>query len=157
MIRVLAGIVGVPEKGEQLTRELEAGLARIREASRSWPQRPRVYFEEWDDPLISGIHWVEELVEIAGGAPIFPELARAGLAKDRIVDPAEVIRRDPEIVLATVTVPTRVEEPEEEVEEELEEGVEGELPEGEAAPEAEGEAPAAAEEAAGEPGSAEEG
>ena len=67
----------------------------------SWPRRPRVYFEEWDDPLISGIQWVEELVEIAGGEPIFPELRRTKLAKDRIVDSAEVVRRDPEIIVAS--------------------------------------------------------
>jgi iron complex transport system substrate-binding protein len=60
-----------------------------------------VFFEEWDDPLISGIRWVEELVAIAGGTPIFPELAAAGLAKDRIVDPGEVARRDPEVVFAS--------------------------------------------------------
>ena len=60
-----------------------------------------MFFEEWDDPLISGIRWVEELVEIAGGRPIFPELAGARLAKDRIVDPLEVARRDPDIVLAS--------------------------------------------------------
>jgi iron complex transport system substrate-binding protein len=60
-----------------------------------------VFFEEWDDPLISGIRWVEELVEIAGGTPIFPELAEARLAKNRVVDPAEVVRRDPELILAS--------------------------------------------------------
>jgi iron complex transport system substrate-binding protein len=60
-----------------------------------------VFFEEWDEPLISGIRWVEELVEIAGGVPIFPELARCGLAKDRIVDPADVARRDPEVIFAS--------------------------------------------------------
>jgi iron complex transport system substrate-binding protein len=60
-----------------------------------------VYFEEWDNPLISGIQWVEELVEIAGGQPVFPELRCAKLGKDRIVDPAEVVRRDPEIIVAS--------------------------------------------------------
>jgi len=60
-----------------------------------------VFFEEWDDPLISGIRWVEELVAIAGAEPIFPELSGAGLAKDRIVDPAEVARRDPEVIFAS--------------------------------------------------------
>jgi iron complex transport system substrate-binding protein len=60
-----------------------------------------VFFEEWDEPLISGIRWVEELVEIAGGSPIFPELAGAGLGRDRIVDPADVARRDPEVIFAS--------------------------------------------------------
>ena len=65
------------------------------------PRRPRVFFEEWDDPLISGIRWVEELVAIAGGVPIFPELAEARLAKDRVVSAAEVATRDPEVVFAS--------------------------------------------------------
>jgi len=60
-----------------------------------------VFFEEWDAPLISGISWVEELVEVAGGEPIFPELRGGRLAKDRIVDPGEVARRDPEVIIAS--------------------------------------------------------
>ena len=63
--------------------------------------RPRVFFEEWDDPLISGIRWVEELVEIAGGDPIFPELRDAKLGKERIVDPDEVARRAPDVIVAS--------------------------------------------------------
>ena len=101
MIRVLAGIVGVAAKGEQLARELDAGLERIRAASREWPRRPRVYFEEWDDPLISGIQWVEELVEIAGGDPVFPERRQARLAKDRIVASDEVIAAAPDVIIGS--------------------------------------------------------
>jgi iron complex transport system substrate-binding protein len=101
MIRVLAGIVGVTDKGEQLARELEAGLDRIRVASEAWPRRPRVYFEEWDDPLISGIQWVEELVEIAGGAPVFPDRRHARLAKDRIVTSEEVIAAAPDVIIGS--------------------------------------------------------
>ena len=101
MIRVLAGIVGVAAKGEQLARELDAGLERIRAASREWPRRPRVYFEEWDDPLISGIQWVEELVEIAGGDPVFPERRQARLAKDRIVASDEVIPAAPDVIIGS--------------------------------------------------------
>ena len=66
-----------------------------------FPRRLRVFFEEWDDPMISGIRWVEELMEIAGGDPVFPELRHAGLGRDRIVDPAEVARRDPEVIFAS--------------------------------------------------------
>ena len=73
----------------------------MRDISARFPKRLRVFFEEWDEPLISGIRWVEELVEIAGGLPIFPELADARLAKDRIVDPAEAARRDPEVIFAS--------------------------------------------------------
>jgi iron complex transport system substrate-binding protein len=80
---------------------LTTDLDRIRYAAAHFPTRLRVFFEEWDEPLISGIRWVEELVAIAGGAPIFPELATAGLAKDRIVDPSEVARRDPEVIFAS--------------------------------------------------------
>jgi len=65
------------------------------------PRRPRVFFEEWPDPLISGIRWVEELVEIAGGDPIFPELRDKPLGKDRIVNAAEVIARNPDVIVAS--------------------------------------------------------
>src|SRR5215831_843555 len=101
MIRMLGGLIGCQAEAEALAGRLSAGLETIRAAAAARPARPRVFFEEWDDPLISGIRWVEELVEIAGGAPIFPELAGARLAKDRIVDPAEAARRDPEIIFAS--------------------------------------------------------
>jgi len=101
MIAMLGGLVGCQREAEQLADRLAADLDRVREAAARFPVRLRVFFEEWDDPLISGIRWVEELVEIAGGAPIFPELAQSGLAKDRIVDPAEVARRDPQVVFAS--------------------------------------------------------
>jgi len=101
MIRVLAGIVGVPAKGEALASELEAGLERVRDEARGFARRPRVYFEEWDDPLISGIQWVEELVEIAGGDPVFPDRRRAKLAKDRIVSSEDVIAARPEVIIGS--------------------------------------------------------
>jgi iron complex transport system substrate-binding protein len=101
MIRMLAGIVGVAEKGERLVRELEAGLERIREAAAGWSRRPRVYFEEWDDPLITGIRWVEELVEIAGGEAVFPDKRDAPLAKDRIVSSDEVIAAAPDVIIGS--------------------------------------------------------
>lgn len=101
MIRTLARITGVPERGEALIAELNAGLDAIRESAARLPRRPRVFFEEWHDPLISGIRWVEELVEIAGGEPIFPELRHEQGAKGRIVDPAEVAKRQPEVVIAS--------------------------------------------------------
>jgi len=101
MIAMLGGLVGCQPEAERLADALAADLDRIRERAARFPVRPRVFFEEWDDPLISGIRWVEELVEIAGGVPIFPELANAGLAKNRIVDAAEVARRDPQVVFAS--------------------------------------------------------
>jgi iron complex transport system substrate-binding protein len=101
MIRVLGGLVGCEQKARDLADSLEAGLETIRTSARALPHRPRAFFEEWDDPLISGIQWVEELVEIAGGDPIFPELREKRLAKDRIVAPEEVLRRNPEVILAS--------------------------------------------------------
>ncbi|HET9832969.1 MAG TPA: cobalamin-binding protein, partial [Vicinamibacterales bacterium] len=101
MIRMLGGLVGCQADAEALADRLAAGLETIRASAARFPKRPRVFFEEWDEPLISGIRWVEELIEIAGGDPIFPELVGCGLAKDRIVDPAEVARRDPEVIFAS--------------------------------------------------------
>jgi iron complex transport system substrate-binding protein len=101
MIRMLGGLVGCQPAAEALADRLARGLDEIREAASRLAERPRVFFEEWDAPLISGIRWVEELVEVAGGSPIFPELVDARLAKDRIVDPLEVARRDPQVVLAS--------------------------------------------------------
>ena len=101
MIRMLGGLVGCSGKAEALAAALETGLHEIRASAARLPRRPRVFFEEWDDPLISGIQWVEELVEIAGGDPIFPELRRAKLGSERIVQPHEVVRRDPEVIVGS--------------------------------------------------------
>lgn len=101
MIRVLGGMIGCVERAEALVSRLEMDLDYFRRAAQSLPRRPRVFFEEWDDPLISGIRWVEELVEIAGGEPIFPELRRAHLAKQRIVSADEVIERQPDVIVAS--------------------------------------------------------
>jgi len=101
MILIVGGLVGRADRAEALVAELEAGIDAVRTRAASLPSRPRVFFEEWDTPLISGIRWVEELVEIAGGDPIFPELRDAKLGKDRIVDGGEVVRRSPEVILAS--------------------------------------------------------
>jgi len=101
MIRMLGGLIGRAERAEALAVTLEKGLEEIRERASRLAMRPRVYFEEWDDPLISGIQWVEELIGIAGGDPIFPELRPAKLAKDRIVQPDEVVRRHPDVIIAS--------------------------------------------------------
>jgi iron complex transport system substrate-binding protein len=101
MIRVLAGIVGCEAKGCALAATLERGLDEIRQATKRFPARPRTFFEEWDSPLISGIRWVEELVEIAGGDPIFPELRDKRLAKDRIVTDDDVRQRNPDVIFAS--------------------------------------------------------
>jgi len=101
MIRMLGGLVGSQETAERLANGLEADLERIRESAARFPRPLRAFFEEWDEPIISGIRWVEELMTIAGSAPVFPELAAAALGRDRIVDPAEVGRRDPEVIFAS--------------------------------------------------------
>ena len=101
-IRVLGAMIGEPDKGDALASRLEANLDRIRAAAEDFPVRPRVYFEEWDDPMISGIRWVSELIEIAGGDDCFPEKALEPLATDRIVaDPAEVVQRSPDLILGS--------------------------------------------------------
>ena len=101
MIAALARIVGAETRGQALVKQLSDELAEIRESARRFPWRPRVFFEEWPDPLISGIRWVDELIEIAGGTPLFPELRCQQAAKNRIVDAAAVRERDPEIVIAS--------------------------------------------------------
>ncbi|HUB28768.1 MAG TPA: cobalamin-binding protein [Terracidiphilus sp.] len=101
MIGVLARLVGKADAGIALIASLQQGLDQIAAQAKKFPCRPRVFFEEWKDPLISGIRWTEELVAIAGGTPIFPEFISCGKAQDRVVDPAEVVKRDPEVILAS--------------------------------------------------------
>lgn len=101
MILALSRLVGAESRGQSLVDRLNRGLAAIAESARRFPHRPRVFFEEWNHPLISGIRWVDELIEIAGGVPVFPELRERHDAKDRIVDPAAVRRREPEVVIAS--------------------------------------------------------
>ncbi|MEO6212693.1 MAG: cobalamin-binding protein [Vicinamibacterales bacterium] len=100
-IRMIGGLVGAAAKADRLAGELERGLDGIRARAAGLPYHPRVFFEEWDSPLISGISWVEELVEVAGGIPIFPELRGGRLAKERIVQAVDVARRDPEVIIAS--------------------------------------------------------
>lgn len=101
MIRTVGALVGKAAEGDALAADLQAGLDAIRGRTAALPRRPRVFFEEWDDPLISGICWVDELIEIAGGDSCFPELRSARLAKDRIVDPAAVMEKNPDVVVAS--------------------------------------------------------
>jgi iron complex transport system substrate-binding protein len=100
MIETLGALVGAPEKGSRLAGELRERVAQIAERMAEG-RRPRVYFEEWDDPMISGIGWVSELVEIAGGSEVFPELARHDSARDRIVSAEQVIASHPDIVIGS--------------------------------------------------------
>jgi iron complex transport system substrate-binding protein len=101
MIRTLGALVGVPARADALAGELAAGLDRLLRETAGTDHRPRVYFEEWDDPMISGIAWVSELIEIAGGDDIFPELAREESARNRVVTADQVIRRAPDIIIGS--------------------------------------------------------
>ncbi|MBK6006369.1 cobalamin-binding protein [Ramlibacter ginsenosidimutans] len=102
MLYQVAAMVGRAEAGLQLLEGMRARLLAIEAAGRALPRRPRVFFEEWDEPHISAIRWVSELVGIAGGDDIFPELALQSLGKDRIVaDGAEIVRRNPDIVIGS--------------------------------------------------------
>ena len=101
-IRRLGALVGAADRAEALACDAEAHIIQVENETARLRRRPCVYFEEWDSPMISGIRWVAELVRIAGGDDIFPELAQKSLARDRIIaDPAEVIRRAPEIVIGS--------------------------------------------------------
>jgi len=99
MIRTLGALVGAGERADALARSYEERVAAARAAQPM--RRPKVFFEEWDDPLISGIGWVSELIEAAGGVDIFPELASGRAAKDRIVAPADVVARTPDIIVGS--------------------------------------------------------
>jgi len=99
MIQMLASMVGAPEKGGRLVASLEANLEEIRKAAPK--RRPKVYFEEWDEPMISGIRWVSELVEIAGGDDILAELSSSQAASGRIHDGRKVIERQPDVILGS--------------------------------------------------------
>ena len=101
-IRRLGAMVGAHEKAEAYAQRAERHLAEIRAAAARLPRRPKVYFEEWDEPIITGIRWVAEIIAIAGGDDCFPELAREPLAKQRILPNGdEVVRRAPDIILGS--------------------------------------------------------
>lgn len=98
----LCALVGQRRAGEQLVDSLQAAIERALGLAAHRVVRPRVYFEEWDEPRISAIQWVAELIRIAGGDDVFPERAEASLAKDRILaDDQQIIARDPQIILAS--------------------------------------------------------
>jgi iron complex transport system substrate-binding protein len=101
MILTVGRIVGCAEKSERLITTLQEEIDAIKASASRFPFRPRVLFEEWYDPLISGIRWVDELIEVAGGDSVFPELRAQQGAKDRIVNPADVIARDPQVIIGS--------------------------------------------------------
>jgi iron complex transport system substrate-binding protein len=101
MIRTLGALVGAVQRAEALAERLAANLESTRRRSVGRRERPKVYFEEWDEPMISGIAWVSELIAIAGGVDIFPELAGCKSARERIVAPQAVISRAPDIIIGS--------------------------------------------------------
>ena len=101
-VRRLGALVGAATQAERYASELEAHVERVRQAAAQFPRRARVYFEEWDEPPITCIRWVSELIGIAGGDDVFPERALCSLAKDRILgDAGEVVRRAPDVILGS--------------------------------------------------------
>jgi iron complex transport system substrate-binding protein len=101
MINTLGALIGAADRAERFAQELAASVADARERAARLTRRPKVYFEEWDDPMISGIGWVSELVEVAGGIDIFADRASCKSAKDRIVTAEEVIRHAPDIIIGS--------------------------------------------------------
>ena len=102
MILTLSAMVGAADKGRRLIEQLENGLESIKLAAQRFPRRPRVYFEEWDEPMISAIRWVSELVGIAGGEDIFAELSVSQAAAGRTISDASlVISRKPDVIIGS--------------------------------------------------------
>jgi iron complex transport system substrate-binding protein len=101
MIRMLGAMVGAADRADRLAAELTDGIAEARRRAARLPYRPRVYFEEWNEPMISGIAWVSELIEIAGGIDIFLDRACGKSAQDRIVTEAEIIARMPDVIIGS--------------------------------------------------------
>jgi iron complex transport system substrate-binding protein len=101
-VRRLGALVGAADRAERYAGELEAHIEHVRQAAVSLRRRPRVYFEEWDEPMITAIRWVSELIGIAGGDDVFPERALCSLGKDRILgDAGEVVRRAPDVIFGS--------------------------------------------------------
>jgi iron complex transport system substrate-binding protein len=101
MMLTLARVVCAEAAGLALAERFRGELGRIAESASRFPRGPRVFFEEWNEPLISGIRWVDELIELAGGQPVFPALRQQQSAKNRIVDPGAVVAADPEAIIAS--------------------------------------------------------
>ena len=101
MIAMLGGMVGCEGKARALIAKLESGIEAVRAGAAKFARRPRVYFEEWDEPQISGIAWVSELIEAAGGIEVFKQLAACKNAKDRIVTADDVIAAQPDIIIGS--------------------------------------------------------
>ena len=101
MILMLSSLVGATSRGEALVESLKKNLQSVKEKARTFPRKPKVYFEEWDEPMICGIRWVSELIEIAGGKDVFAEKSLSQGATGRIVSAQDVLRKKPEVILGS--------------------------------------------------------
>jgi iron complex transport system substrate-binding protein len=101
MIRTLGALVGAADRADRLAGRFERAIVEARQSAAQLPRRPRVYFEEWDDPMISGIGWVSELIEAAGGIDVFADRRTGKSAKERFVTAEEVIRQAPDIIIGS--------------------------------------------------------
>ena len=101
MIMMLDALTGPTDRAQRLTQELATSVAGVREQAARLSRQPRVYFEEWDDPMISCVAWVSELIEVAGGIDVFADRSSSKLARDRVVTAEEVIRHAPDIIIGS--------------------------------------------------------
>ncbi|MFO1339230.1 MAG: ABC transporter substrate-binding protein [Burkholderiaceae bacterium] len=101
-LRLVAGLVGEQVRAEAWIADWQRGADAVAARAAAWPRRPRVYFEEWDEPMISAIQWVSELIGIAGGDDVFPELGRQRMGRDRVIaDALEPARRAPDVIVGS--------------------------------------------------------
>jgi iron complex transport system substrate-binding protein len=101
-LRLVAGLVGAHDRAESWIQHCQARHVQMSAAAATWPKRPRVYFEEWDEPMISAIQWVSELITIAGGDDVFPERAIMSMGRDRVIaDTLEPARRVPDLIIGS--------------------------------------------------------
>ena len=101
-LRLVASMIGVSDRAEAWIATCQGRHRDMVAAASSWSRRPRVYFEEWDEPMISAIRWVSELITIAGGGDVFPELATQKMGRDRVIaDPQEPVRRAPDLIVGS--------------------------------------------------------
>jgi iron complex transport system substrate-binding protein len=101
MIMMLGALTSATDRARRLAQELAASAAGVRDQAARLPRQPKVYSEEWDDPMISGIAWVSELVKVAGGIDVFASRSSSKLARDRVVTAEEVISRAPDIIIGS--------------------------------------------------------
>lgn len=101
MISTVGSLVGASDKASKLIAELENTISQTRESASYLSRKPKVYFEEWDDPIMCSIRWAVELIEIAGGEDCFPELRNLHSAKDRVIHASQVIERQPDIIIGS--------------------------------------------------------